>query len=295
VVRSTPILLLALAMRTTTAEGQSPAEGKALHGPRFPHVAEKSYVDHHIFKKLRDDGIPYAALCTDVEFTAVIAVLSALGLAPPDNDGPSDAEKLGQKKEATKAKIAKTGAWDSTLDENGEVIALCLQYLEATDERMEHVKDLEHLEKFDLDRSTAVDATLAYLAGLQKLEILNLDHTAVTDAGLVHLKGLNSLESLYLSATKVTDSGLAHLKGSKNLRMLQLNQTAITDAGLVHLAGLENLERLYLRQTGVSDAGLVHLFGLKKLRRINLYRTHVTEAGMKQLQQALPECEVWGW
>jgi len=49
---------------------------------------------------------------------------------------------------------------------------------------------------------------------------------------------------------------------------------------------------LFLRFSGVTDAGLKELAGLKQLTTLNLLGTQVTDAGRKELQKALPECDI---
>ena len=117
-----------------------------------------------------------------------------------------------------------------------------------------------------VDYKQATDAGLEHLKGLTNLRSLWLDNTQVTDAGLEHLKGLTSLQLLGLNRTKVTDAGLMHLKGLTSLQILGLDRTQVTDAGLVHLKGLTNLVSLDLENTEVADVGLEHLKGLDNLR-----------------------------
>ena len=73
---------------------------------------------------------------------------------------------------------------------------------------------------------------------------------------------------------------------------LSLAHTQITDAGLEHLEGLTNLQKLWLEGAQVTDAGLVHLKGLTNLRELHLRDAQVTDAGVKDLQEALPDCEI---
>ena len=49
---------------------------------------------------------------------------------------------------------------------------------------------------------------------------------------------------------------------------------------------------LDLRDTQVTDSGLVHLKGLTNLEQLKLSGTQVTDAGVKELQKALPNCEI---
>ena len=88
--------------------------------------------------------------------------------------------------------------------------------------------------------------------------------------------------------------GLEHLKGLTNLTDLNLYRTQITDSGLAHLKGLTKLQHLWLTSTQITDAGLVDLKGLTKLKQLNLLlNKKVTDAGVAELQQVLPNCEIW--
>ena len=66
----------------------------------------------------------------------------------------------------------------------------------------------------------------------------------------------------------------------------------VTDAGLEHLKGLAKLQTLALQRTNVTDAGLVHLKGLTNLQALGLAGTKVSDDGVKDLQAALPKCEI---
>jgi hypothetical protein len=44
--------------------------------------------------------------------------------------------------------------------------------------------------------------------------------------------------------------------------------------------------------TRVTDAGLEYFKGFAQLDRLDLSRTQVTDAGMKDLQTALPNCNI---
>jgi hypothetical protein len=121
------------------------------------------------------------------------------------------------------------------------------------------------------------------------VQILN---TPATDDDLRYLADLPSVHSVWLSRTKVTDQGLAHLAACPKLTFLTLDETAITDAGAAHLGHLTALESLSLSGTKITDTGLVHLAKLKKLKELWLRQTPITDAGYRQLQSALPNCQI---
>jgi Leucine-rich repeat (LRR) protein len=136
------------------------------------------------------------------------------------------------------------------------------------------------------------DAELGNLNRLTQLKSLRLCGTKVTDAGLASLNGLTQLEDLDLSGNNITAAGLQHLKGLSQLEWLDLSEMKITDAGLVNLRELAQLDFLDLGNTQVTDAGLANLKGLTRLKQVNLSGVRVTDAGIKDLQKALPNCEI---
>ena len=99
------------------------------------------------------------------------------------------------------------------------------------------------------------------------------------------------LESLDLSDYRPLDQ-FAWLKELRELRRLGLSSTAANDASLVDLKDMSSLEWLDLGFTAVTDGGLVHLRGFSELKVLRLDGTPVTNEGIKELQQALPNCEI---
>ena len=126
------------------------------------------------------------------------------------------------------------------------VVAVILSNLRATDEALEHLKDLANIKS------------------------LALNNNEISDAGLVCLRGLVSLEHLYLNDTQVSDIGLEQLKGLTKLRELNLSNTQVTDAGLDHLSGLTELEFLKLSGTNVTEQGAKGLQQLLRQCKSNL-------------------------
>jgi hypothetical protein len=162
----------------------------------------------------------------------------------------------------------------------------------ATDAVFVHLAGLTRLRKIYLSRSQVTDAGLRHLRRLTRLEELYLDGTRVTDDGLAHLGGLETLQDLVLEGTTITDAGLVHLGHMADLQWLVLSDTQVTDAGMSRLEPLGNLRVLYLDETSVSDQGLVRLRELNNLRSLYLVDTRVTDSGCRQLQAALPACDI---
>jgi hypothetical protein len=61
---------------------------------------------------------------------------------------------------------------------------------------------------------------------------------------------------------------------------------------LVHIQAFPELQELDLHDTQAADADLVHLRSLTRLERLDLSRTNVTAVGVKNLQTALPNCQI---
>jgi internalin A len=162
-----------------------------------------------------------------------------------------------------------------------------------TDAGLKHLAGLQELQRLALPNHNGItSAGMKALAGLKNLQALNFAGTQVADAGLKELAGLKKLQHLNLAGTPVTDAGLKELAGLKSLQTLFLGRTQVTDAGLRDLAQLSTLQRLGLSGARVSDKGLKLLVGLKNLQSLNLRETQVTEAGLKELRESLPKCNI---
>ena len=162
-----------------------------------------------------------------------------------------------------------------------------------TDADLADLPSLPKLKHLGLSRTKVTDAGLSCLSGLKGLESLNLYETRITGEGFEYLVPLTHLRILLLGATRVTDGALTHLRGLNNLITLELWNTQVTDAGLEHLKGLTKLRSLSLPSGDqITDAGLEHLKNLTQLEHLDLRGTDVTDAGCKDLQKALPNCNI---
>jgi hypothetical protein len=100
------------------------------------------------------------------------------------------------------------------------VVAVGLNSKAATNETLEEIGYLQHLEVLDLTNSLISDRGLEHVGGLRRLKYLRLDGTNVTDAGLAELQNLTDLETLDVQNTKVLGKGLVTLNRLKTLREL---------------------------------------------------------------------------
>jgi Leucine-rich repeat (LRR) protein len=201
------------------------------------------------------------------------------------------------------------GAWvtDAVLNDVKEltqlttlnlVCAVTNNYLEwnkVTDAGLKEVKELTQLVSLTLICPNVSDAGLEDVKELQQLTTLNLTDSKVTDKGLKELTELKQLTSLNLSFTGVTDAGLKDVKELQQLTTLNLGATKVTDKGLKELTELKQLTSLDLSATELTDKGLKELTELKLLTSLDLEFNKfngVTDAGLRELQQALPKCNV---
>ena len=60
----------------------------------------------------------------------------------------------------------------------------------------------------------------------------------------------------------------------------------------MYLKGLTGMRDLDLARATVTDAGLMNLRQMTKLEKLDLTGTKVTDEGVKELQKALPNCQI---
>jgi hypothetical protein len=101
--------------------------------------------------------------------------------------------------------------------------------------------------------ATLTDEQLQSLATLKHLETLRLNNAKITTAGLAHLRNLHELAILDLGGTDIGDDAIEPLSTLYSLSFLTLDGTRVTEAGLTHLQALPNLRHVSLRNTSVSD------------------------------------------
>jgi hypothetical protein len=171
------------------------------------------------------------------------------------------------------------------------------------------------------DRKNVTDDDLECLSALPQLKGLSFGFCPkVTDAGMVHLKGLTKLKSLSLFCSNITDAGLKPIERLTQLEDLQVF-CILSDVGLEYLKRLKRLKTLNISCRHLIGEGFIHLKGLTQLQALELYDfdmpephniplkqiaqltqlrklkvncLHFHPGDVKQLRQALPNCEVNG-
>jgi hypothetical protein len=137
------------------------------------------------------------------------------------------------------------------------------------------------------------DDDLARLPKLPQLEHLHLATLeGFSDRGLVCLDGLPNLRRLQISHGSFTAEGLAHIRSNPKLTGVMLSACELSDDSLAHLAALPWLSELWLMGSTVSDEAIVHLAQLRGLKRLDLDDTNFTIKGVRQLREALPNCQI---
>ncbi len=147
------------------------------------------------------------------------------------------------------------------------------------------------------------DRSVAALGGLAKLEELDLSQGNIDNAWFDHLGRLRELRWLRLAGPRgftdnlagrrrFTDAGIRHLSQLRQLRHLDLCSTKLSDAGLEHLSGLASLEEFDIGSTHVTASGLRHLKHLASLKKLSLPSELAGSEALKELQTALPKCEI---
>lgn len=63
-------------------------------------------------------------------------------------------------------------------------------------------------------------------------------------------------------------------------------------SNLIQLKMFTDLKWLYFGGSSINDAGLIHLRDMQQLKLLDLKGTSVTFQGVKELQKALPNCEI---
>ncbi len=101
------------------------------------------------------------------------------------------------------------------------------------------------------------------------------------------------LTSREAKAAIVDLGGRVSADESGNLVSVFLNRTSVNDDQIEVVQYLPDLQVLNLTGTPVGDTGLRHAHGLSKLQRVYAAHTEISDEGVRQLKQALPDCEVY--
>ncbi|HVX64676.1 MAG TPA: hypothetical protein VHC19_28915 [Pirellulales bacterium] len=145
-----------------------------------------------------------------------------------------------------------------------------------------------------LIRNTSItDEGVLHLVHIKSLRVLSLEGTSIGDRGLARLASLPLLEELDLQNTCVTDDGLKSLASFPRLERLKLGGMRFaTCQGLRHVVRIRTLRELQVPDDTDDEAMLMLLPLKNSLRRLDVSRSQITIEGVRELQAALPECEI---
>lgn len=112
-------------------------------------------------------------------------------------------------------------------------------------------------------------------------------------AYLLSLPGKRYVTRIGLTYPAITDEGMNYLAKFPELTDVSLIGSRITDEGLAKLKSMPKLQRLHITDCPtITDDGVTWLAERRQLTMVNLLYTSVTPAKLKQLQEALPYCDV---
>ena len=188
---------------------------------------------------------------------ALVAHTATIPAGTPTLPKQVGAYVAGEREPLESASTYVTRSWNDLLDVMEERGLTALHGGgQVTDDVLERLSHLGHVEELDLGGSRAVTgAGLRHLSRLPRLRILNLGGCAVDDAAMAVIGTLSRLERLALGWTPVTDAGAVHLAGLHALRFVDLSGTRTGDGAIRALAGKPEL-RDFRSGAQVTDAGL---------------------------------------
>lgn len=159
-----------------------------------------------------------------------------------------------------------------------------------SDQLLQHVAALKHLEKLDLAGAKSITAEgLKAIVPLDKLTTLDLRSADISDDALEVIGEMKQLDNLSIVGSNVSDQGIKHLAGLKNLVVLHLSGCKnLTDDALKTVGQLGKLQYLHAQSTRFTDKGLVHLHGMPRLSNVSLHGSRHTSRGIRELRDSLP-------
>lgn len=171
------------------------------------------------------------------------------------------------------------------------------EFLKA-EEDLKFLESLTKLRKLDLRKTNVNDAAMHTVGLLRSLRILKLEYSSlVTDDIEQSLSNLTSLEELDLAFVPVGDSLAKSVSRLPGLKRLYLYGTNVSDAGVNELSRMQTLEVLYVgcdEGAAITDQCLSGLKRLSRLKVLGIPGTRISDAGVRDLQEALPGCQLSG-
>ncbi len=263
-------------------------------------------------------------------FLAELRKVNTTSIFADDIDmGDADLVHLKGLKSLKLLLIQRNQITDEGLAHLSELTSLRVLYLSSnkiTDEGLAHLRGLTSLEDLELGWNRITGAGLVNLEGMSRLRGLNLYGQEITDEGAARIGRFSSLERLSLGYTKITDESLVHIGRLTSLKRLDLSGTETTEAALLptlkRLGSLGYLslnprkmtteEHLKATQAIVPNAKIIregtisYSVGHSPTSKADLReaqekitqerrkyrRPQMSDDGLRELQRALPQCEI---
>lgn len=131
------------------------------------------------------------------------------------------------------------------------------QVVRALDGRYEHVHWISRV--WGIDLVDATDDVLEDVLKMRHLEELGLFGATLSPKGWARLRELKDLRALSVQSSNITDQELGYLVEMESLVLVDLSYTAITDDGLMILARRNTWTKIFLEGTATTDLGIAKL------------------------------------
>jgi hypothetical protein len=160
-----------------------------------------------------------------------------------------------------------------------------------TSDGVAQLSKLSNLEALSLSFPTtqSVADGIGQLAALKRLRMIDLIIPTIADADVRFLPSLPELEEINLARTNISGTCLQDLGGLRKLRVLLISNTRVSDETIPYLVKLPALEAIYVSRTSITLEALEQFQRCPTLRKVSTSRK---VGSLKQLKQALPNCEV---
>ena len=166
-------------------------------------------------------------------------------------------------------------------NDQGQIVAVDLASAWISDDDLELIASLEHVERIDLSYTWISDLGMERLKPLRNVRELSLYYCDyITDGGVIPLKGWSNLEVLNLEGTDVTSRSFEHIANLENLRVLHVGHSRVEDEGFENLAPLTKLEEFGFGGNKMSGRALPLLKMLPSLRRVVIGGLQRTDSGL---------------
>lgn len=226
-----------------------------------------------------DQGVEYLSMHGyDVWYESQ---LSYTGELPP-SPGRAYLERLNMRAKGQPVKVTARSARPADI----------VWIMNVTQQDVEHISWLSHVQTVLLSRASQLPADLSALGKLPRLADLEFFAAPLTNGHLSQLAEVPCLSTLDASKTLLDDQD--PLVIPPGLTCLSVDDTSVGDRFVAALARTcRGLHTLDLSRTKVTDAAVDDLASMKSLRRLEIVETSISEQGVKRLKQELSEAEIF--